>query len=78
MQIVIQPAGFNFLRHPTNGSAQLVATDQGGTAIHVTFPPGGWESFQEFVADPEGTMARHEARSQIVQPPGHLRPVPST
>ena len=86
MEITVYPRAFSILKGEVPQADASVAevhrihiADAGGTILNIVFGPADWESFQRFVADPEGEQARAEARAKIQMPPSmaaSIRPHP--
>lgn len=77
MEITVFPRAFSILNTDvpqpdgtTVEAHRITILDIGGTVVNIVLGPADWESFQRFVADPEGEMARSEARAKIAMPPG--------
>lgn len=80
MEIVVFPAGFSVLPakvpQPDGEMAdamQVRIMDAGGTSVSMVFGLKDWESFQRYIADPDGESRRAEARAKITVP-GFMAP----
>lgn len=81
MEITIFPAGFGVVpakvpqkEGPPLDAMQVRILDAGGTAVSMVFGQQDWESFQRFVADPQGEAERVAARAKIAVVPAVMAP----
>lgn len=77
MEISVFPRAFSILETEVpqpdgqvTAAHRITVLDAGGTIVNILFGDTDWESFQRFVADPEGEAKRADARAKIAMPPG--------